>query len=132
MAYETLHMIIWNCNCSLPTNVGYFEDTFKNKDIARLTQPHQCMSSNLPDVQGCRWELVCHPQLWTLGSIRGSGGVAVLYKKELHDRVCVVHKDVDACYMWIQIKRRDLRELYIAICYFPPAYSSFAPPRESP
>ena len=66
------------------------------------------------------------------GSTRGSGGVAVLYKKELHDRVHVVHKDVDARYMWIRIKRGDLRELYIAICYFPPAYSRFAPLGESP
>ena len=33
MAYETLCMIIWNCNGSLWTDVGYFEDTFKNTDI---------------------------------------------------------------------------------------------------
>ena len=51
---------------------------------------------------------------------------------KLHDRVPVVYKGVDACYMWIQIKRVDLRELYIAICYFPPAYSRFAPLGESP
>ena len=56
----------------------------------------------------------------------------MLYKEELHGRVHVVHKDVDARYMWIRIKRGDLRELYIAICYFPPAYSRFAPLGESP
>ena len=55
----------------------------------------------------------------------------MLYKKELHDRVHVVHKDADACYMWIRIKRGDLRELYIAVCYFPPAYARFAPLGES-
>ena len=65
-------------------------------------------------------------------STEGSRGVAMLYKKEFHDRVCVVHKEVDACYMWIRINRGDLRELYIAICYFPPAYSRFAPLGESP
>ena len=58
--------------------------------------------------------------------------MAVLYKKEHHDRVLVVHKDVDARYMWIRIKRGDLRELYIAICYFLPSYSRFAPLSESP
>ena len=31
------------------------------------------------------------------------GGVVVLYKKELHDRVHVVRKDVDACYMWVRL-----------------------------
>ena len=50
----------------------------------------------------------------------------MLYKKELHDRVHVVHKDVDAHYMWIRIKRGDIRELYFAICYFPPPYSRCA------
>ena len=55
----------------------------------------------------------------------------MLYKKELHDKVHVVHRDVDARYMWIRIKRGDLRELYIEICYFPPAYSRFAPLGES-
>ena len=34
-------------------------------------------------------------------STRGLGAVALLYKKELHDRVYVVHKNVDASYMWI-------------------------------
>ena len=121
MAYETLQMTIWNCNGSLQTDVGYFEDTFKNTDIAMYAETHQCMASKLPEVQGCRWESICHPQPRTPRSTRGSGGVAVLYKKELHDRVHLVHKDVDAHYMWIRIKRGDLRELYIAICYFPPA-----------
>ena len=49
-----------------------------------------------------------------------------MYTKELHDRVHVVHKDVGVHYMWIRIKRGDLRELYIAKCYFPCAYSRFA------
>ena len=55
-----------------------------------------------------RWESICCPQPQTRGSTRGSGGVVVLYKEELHDRVHVVHKDVDARHMWIRIKRGDL------------------------
>ena len=127
-----LQNFIWNCNGSLRTDVGYFEDTLKNTDIAMYTETHQCMASKLPEVQGYRWESICRPQPRTRGSTRGSGGVAMLYKEELHGRVHVVHKDVDARYMWICIKRGDLRELYIAICYFPPAYSRFAPLGESP
>ena len=47
MAYETLRMTIWNCNGSLRTDVRYFEDTFKNTDIAMYTETHQCMASTL-------------------------------------------------------------------------------------
>ena len=93
---------------------------------------HQCIAGKPPYLQGYRWDSVSCPQPSIPRNTRGSGGVVMLYKKELHDRVCVVHKDVDVRYMWIQIKRRDLRQIYIAFCYFPPAYSSFAPRGESP
>ena len=43
-----------------------------------------------------------------------------------------MHKDVDMHFVWILIKRENLRKLYIAICYFPPIYSRFAPLKESP
>ena len=61
----------------------------------------ECIDSNLLSVQVYRWELVGDPQLDMSGDTRGPGGVAVLYKKELHDRVNVVHKpkDMDAHYM---------------------------------
>ena len=35
-------------------------------------------------------------------------------------------------HMWMRIKKGNLWELYIAMCYIPAAYSRFAPPRESP
>ena len=57
------------------------------------------MASKLLDVQGYKWESVCRPKPRTSRSTGGSGGVVVLNKKELHDRVHVVHKDVDARYM---------------------------------
>ena len=59
------------------------------------TKTHQCMASKLLDVHGYKWESICCPQPWTPGSTGGLGGVAVLYKKELDDRVHFVHKDVD-------------------------------------
>ena len=43
-----------------------------------------------------------------------------------------MHKDVDACYMWIQIKTGDLGKLHTAICYFSLAYSRLAALDESP
>ncbi len=125
-------MTVWNCNGSLRIDAGYFGDTLKHTDTAMYTETHQCNGSKLLDVHGYRWESVCRPQPRTIGSTRGSGGVAVLYKNELRDRVCVVHKDVDARYMWIRIQKGHRKKLYIAICYFPPAYSRFAPHGESP
>ena len=75
MAYETLHMTIWNCNGSLWTDVGYFEDTFKNTDIAMYIETHQGMASKLPNVQGYIRESICRPQTQTPGSTRGLGSM---------------------------------------------------------
>ena len=47
---------------------------------------------------------VCCPSLKILWSTRWSSGVTILYKKELHHRVHVVHKDVDVHYMWVWTK----------------------------
>ena len=63
-----------------------------------------------------------HYRLWRGGHV---------IKKKLHDRVHVVPMDVDVRYMWIRIKRVDLKELYTAICYFPFAYSRFVSLEES-
>ena len=81
MASETSRMTILISNGSLQTDVRYFEDTFKNTDIAIYTKTHQSMASKLTDVQGYRCETICRPQPRTPGSTRGSGGVVVLYKK---------------------------------------------------
>ena len=53
-------------------------------------------------------------------------------KKNSKTENCVVHKDVDASYMWLWIQRGNRKQLYIVICYFPPAYSRFEPHGESP
>ena len=36
-----------------------------------------------------------------------------MYQKKLHDRMQGMHKDIDAHDMWKQIKRGDLKELYV-------------------
>ena len=86
-AYETLCMTIWNCNVSLRTNGG----------------THQCIGSELHNVQWYWWDSVCRSQPQTPRSTRGFQGLHVLFKKELRNRVHLVHKDVDAHYMWIWI-----------------------------
>ena len=45
------------------------------------------------------------PQSQILGNTRGSKEVSVLYKKELHDRVHFVCKDIDTCYVAMNQKR---------------------------
>ena len=78
-AYETLCMTIWNCNVSLRTNGG----------------THQWISS---DTDGIRCVVPNHRYQGALEAFKDSH---VLFKKELRNRVHLVHKDVDAHYMWI-------------------------------
>jgi hypothetical protein len=89
-------MMVWNCNGSLRTDIRYFEDTLKHTNIAVYTETCQCIDSKFPYVHGYRW-------------LSRSG--RVLYKDELRDRVGVVHKDVSARYLWIQIQRGNCKEL---------------------
>lgn len=58
----------------------------------------------------------------------GSGGIACLVRDTLRDRVSVVAADEHARFMWIRARVRvsPLRDIYIAVCYFPPASSPFA------
>ena len=58
--------------------------------------------------------------------------MGVLSREGLCDRIHVVHRDPEARYLWIRICRDGLKELYVAACYFPPAYSRYAPQGESP
>ncbi|MCO5583796.1 hypothetical protein L7F22_037710 [Adiantum nelumboides] len=65
--------------------------------------------------------------------VRGSGGVAVLYKEELHPIIQIVKKDTEARYLWIRVQTDDHCPIYIAVCYFAPSNSVYANPQgESP
>lgn len=50
----------------------------------------------------------------------------MLYREGLRDVVQVMHKDEDARYMWIRLHTGRPRDLYVAICYFPPSNSGYA------
>ena len=52
--------------------------------------------------------------------------MAVLFKEEIQPLVRIVCKDDEARYMWVKIKAKIGRLLYIAICYFPPNTSHYA------
>ena len=57
---------------------------------------HESIVSKLPDVEMGVSMPSPNPDTKTA---RGFGGVAMLYKMELHDRMHVVHKDIDALHM---------------------------------
>lgn len=42
--------MVWNCKGSLQIDIGYFEDTLKQTDIAMYTEIHQCIGSKLSNV----------------------------------------------------------------------------------
>ena len=55
--------------------------------------------------------------------------MAVLYRKELQPLMHIVCRDEHARYMWVRLRAEIGRPLYIAICYFPPSTSHYAPPK---
>ena len=110
-------------------DVGAFEDSFKGKDIVFYSETHQAPGSSLPKVSGYLWESACRQEVRSEGRNRGSGGVAVLFKEELRPLIHIVRKDNQARYMWVRITSETGKPLYIAICYFPPSTSNYAPPK---
>lgn len=55
--------------------------------------------------------------------------MAVLYREALRPTIQVMRNDAETRYMWIRIRVEEGHDLFIAVCYFAPAYSSFACPR---
>lgn len=58
--------------------------------------------------------------------------MVVLYREEFNDVVHIVQGDVEARYMLIRVHTNRPRDIYMAVCYFPPAHSRYAPQGESP
>lgn len=82
----------------------------------------------LPDIIGYQWFSICRQETKSSGGVKGSGGIACLVRDTLRDRVSVVAADEHARFMWIRARVRvsPPRDIYIAVCYFPPASSPFA------
>lgn len=97
-------------------------------DILSVTETHASHVRPLPDIAGYHWFSVCRQETRSSGGIRGSGGVACLASDSLRNKVPVVVEDEFARFMWIQISVRVSRprDIYIAVCYFPPTSSPFS------
>ena len=63
-----------------------------------------------------------------LRGVRGLGGDACLTRDSLQVRVSMVSLDEFSHFMWVWIHGLSPlpRDIYIAVCYFPPALSHFA------
>ena len=57
---------------------------------------------------------------------RGSGGVAILFRRELQSRIQIMARDPEARFLWIRIELSVDHIIYIALCYFAPTGSRFA------
>ena len=97
----------------------------RGHDIILLTETHQSPEKGLPRVEGYQWESVFRGSTRRSTS-RGSGGVALLFRQGLHDRIRVVSRSTDATHMWIRLQLTEERAVYVALCYFAPKGSDYA------
>jgi hypothetical protein len=93
-----------------------------------VTETHASPVRPLPDIAGYHWISVCRQETRSSGGVRGSGGVACLASDSLRNRVSLVAEDEFSRFMWIQISVgvSPPRDIYIAVCYFPPTSSPFS------
>ncbi|MCO5551960.1 hypothetical protein L7F22_005467 [Adiantum nelumboides] len=113
-------MALWNCNGSLWTHPRRLEEVLEHRDIVLLTKTHESLERGLPRIQGYVWES-SHKKCMRHRTSRGSGGVAVLYRRELQGKIQIVARDEEAHFIWITVELH-----YIALCYFAPSGSRFA------
>ena len=135
MAYEMLtkeaqkkeiSISVWNCDGCLWTQPGRLEEVMRGRDIIMFTETHESRERGLPYVRGYQWESTYRQTTGRHGTSRGSGGIAILVRRELQDRVSVVQRDPKARYMWVRIQLATDSVIHIAVCYFPPRGSIFA------
>ena len=117
-------MTLWNCNGSLWTHPGRLEELLEISDILFLVETHQSPNRGLPRVDGFLWESAFR-QTSRRQTTRGSGGVAILFRKELQHRIEVLSIDLEARFMWIKFLLAKEQTIFIAICYFPPKGSRY-------
>jgi hypothetical protein len=91
-------------------------------------RPTRVLSDHSQDIAGYHWFSACRQETRFSGGVRGSGGVACLTRDSLRDRISLVASDEFARFMWIRLSGFTSlpRDIYVAVCYFPPISSQFA------
>jgi len=95
------------------------------RDIILLTETHESPERSLPRIHGFQWESA-YRKCTRQNTSRGSGGVAILFRRELQGRIQIVARDPEARFLWIRIELSVDQIIYIALCYFAPTGSKFA------
>ena len=95
MTDNKLRMTLWNCNGALWTHLGRLEEILKVSDILFLVETHQSPNRGLPRVNGFHWESVFR-QTSRRVTTRGSGRVAILFRREIHNRREILSTNLEA------------------------------------
>ena len=116
--HNTLNAAVWNCNGALWTHPGRLEEVLEDRDLILVTETHESTEKALPRVEGYQWESL-HRHTTRQGTSRGSGGVALLFRREMRERIQILLRDEAARFMWLSIQLGPGKTIYIAVCYFP-------------
>ena len=117
--------MVWNCNGDLWTHPERLEEVTRGRDIILLTETHESPERSLPRIQDFQWESA-HRRCMRQNTSRGSGGVAILFHRELQHTIQIEARDPEARFLWIRIELSADQIIYIALCYFAPTSSRFA------
>lgn len=102
---------------------GGFYETYTDRDMIFYTETHESPERGLPTVTGYLWESA-HSRKDT--RVRGSEGVAVVFRAHLRPVISIAWTEEHACHMWIRVCFLDAPLLFLAVCYFPLDTSSYA------
>ncbi len=116
---------MWNCNGSLWTRPDRLEELTEDHDFICITETHESPERGLPDIAGFGWESAFRATTRRATS-RGSGGVAILFRRSISSHIQIVSRDEEARFIWVRLEIDRAHWVYIAICYFPPRGSSYA------
>ena len=56
---------------------------------------------------------------------KGSGGVAILFRRKIHNSIEILKTDLEARFMWVKVLTSKDQAIFIAICYFPSKGSQY-------
>ena len=96
----------------------------KVSDILFLAKTHQSPNQGLPRVDGFRWESIFR-QTSRRHTTRGPGGVAILFRREIHNRIEILKTDPEAHFMWVKVLTSKDQVIFIVVRYFPPKGSRY-------
>ena len=117
-----IHVTSWNCRGGgFPWHKGDgLTEVLPKADVLFLLETWEHDACRIPCIQGYVTQSIWMPSM----KMRGQGGVAVMYKEELHQVITISKVDEYKRYIWVKIETKD-KPIFIAGCYIPHRESSF-------